>query len=754
MPINFINQQGPGSAARTRFASAASYLVSSPDPTLEEGKGSGEFGHNPWARERNLSAPMAQQRENYKPIGFKTVQLLKDQTLGIGSYGKVCKAKCDDLLCAAKLIHETLFDPTAQQLIAPQREHRLPMRRFEQECEFLSTIRHPNIVQYLGIYRDPDTGLPALLMELMDDSLTHFLESSPQLIPYHIQVNVCHDVTLALSFLHSNGIIHRDLSSNNVLLCGNVLAKVTDFGMARLGNQNPRATQLTFTMCPGTDVYMPPEAILDKPVYTEKIDCFSFGVIIIQTITREFPKPGDRRKRIRINQPGLPRIVEVPISEIERRQNHISEIDPNHTLLQVALDCLKDEDIERPSAQQLCERVAALKEHPQYRENVEAVETRSTAEQDRSDERDRELRSLRQQHSRQVQDLQQIIQSQSNLLAQKDQTIAQKEQALREKDETIAEKLVEINQLGRQLGRVNKQLRESEQRRIVELEQLRSATDAAPRSQEQSSSRASIKLTWREGRRAVPQCKQSDPYTVGVVGNTLYIRTWSQEIFGYTILSSSWSRLPNSPISDCPSVIINNLLTLIGGSHDGTITNQLFSLTGEGSDRRWTEEFPPMQTERWKSIALSTETALIVAGGRAKDRSSLNTTEVMNIATKQWSTAADLPQSVVRAPAAVCGDQVYILGKPSMYTCSVTILTQPQSLNIVGVWSKVATPPVTQTTCVSIHDRLLAIGGKDSDKEPSTAIHMYSPTTDSWEVISHMRTPRRLCIAAVLPNNN
>ena len=110
-----------------------------------------------------------------KQNGFKTVILSKNETLGIGSYGKVCRAKCDNLLCAAKLIHKTLFDPTAQQLIAPKREHRLPMSRFEQEWEFLSTIRHPNIVQYLGICRDPDTGLPALLMELMDDSLTHYL---------------------------------------------------------------------------------------------------------------------------------------------------------------------------------------------------------------------------------------------------------------------------------------------------------------------------------------------------------------------------------------------------------------------------------------------------------------------------------------------------------------------------------------------------------------------------------------------------
>ena len=360
---------------------------------------------------------MAERHQQGKAIGFETIQLFKDQTLGIGSYGKVCKAKCDDLPCAAKLIHETLFDPTAQQLIAPQREHRLPMRRFEQECEFLSTIKHPNIVQYLGIYRDPDTSLPALLMELMDDSLTHFLESSPQPIPYHIQINVCHDITLALSFLHSNDIVHRDLSSNNVLLIGNVRAKVTDFGMARLGDQNSRATQLTFTMCPGTDVYMPPEAIQDKPEYTNKIDCFSFGVITLQILTQEFPKPGERRKQIELNHPGLPKcaLIEARVSEVDRRQNHINKIDPNHTLLPISLDCLKDRDVERPSAQQLCERVMALKDSPQYREtqNMRVVEVRSIAERDRNDERDRELRSLRQQHHQEVQGLQRIAESQN-----------------------------------------------------------------------------------------------------------------------------------------------------------------------------------------------------------------------------------------------------------------------------------------------------------------------------------------------------
>ena len=155
----------------------------------------------------------------------------------------------------------------------------------------------------------------------MDDSLTHFLESSTQPIPYHMQVNICHDIALALSFLHSNKIIHRDLSSNNVLLIGNVRAKVADFGMARLGDINPQATRFTNTMCPGTDVYMPPEAVQDEPVYTEKIDSFSFGVLAIQILTRQFPKPGKRLQKVEFNHPGLPKgTIMVSVPEVDRRQ--------------------------------------------------------------------------------------------------------------------------------------------------------------------------------------------------------------------------------------------------------------------------------------------------------------------------------------------------------------------------------------------------------------------------------------------------
>ena len=119
------------------------------------------------------------------------LQLFRDECLGSGSYGKVCKAKLNELPCAAKLLHIILFqfeDPRSQTI----------RQRFEQECEILQNMRHPNVVQYLGMTHDPQSGLPILLMELLDGNLTNFLEHSEEPLPYHVQVNLWHDIALAL----------------------------------------------------------------------------------------------------------------------------------------------------------------------------------------------------------------------------------------------------------------------------------------------------------------------------------------------------------------------------------------------------------------------------------------------------------------------------------------------------------------------------------------------------------------------------
>ncbi|CAI8045664.1 Probable serine/threonine-protein kinase DDB_G0281745, partial [Geodia barretti] len=204
-------------------------------------------------------------------------------------------------------------------------------------------------------------------MELMEQSLTDFLESRQRALPYHVQVNITYDITLALDYLHGNGIQHRDLSSNNILLTAGSRAKLTDFGMSKMVDLNPRMSRNKQTMCPGTEVYMPPEALLDVPVYSDKIDVFSTGVLIVQIITRRFPKPTARHNPV--IDPRYQKRILVPIPELERRKNDLQEVFMTHSLRPMALECLKDEEKERPTAGNLCQRLAQLRSTPEYGES-------------------------------------------------------------------------------------------------------------------------------------------------------------------------------------------------------------------------------------------------------------------------------------------------------------------------------------------------------------------------------------------------
>ena len=382
-------------------------------------------------------------------FGYQTVQLIKTKPLGTGSYGVVYKAMCDDLLCAGKILHPTLFqssDPGAMAV----------MKRFEQECSVLSAIRHSNIVQYLGVHQDPDTQLPVLLMELMDESLTQFLEQTLEPLPYHTQVDICHDIALALAYLHSNGIIHRDLSSNNVLLIGRNKAKVTDFGMAKFFDAN-RTTMTPLTICPGTLAYMSPEALQDQPVYTKKLDTFSFGVLDIQIITRQFPNPGPRFKKVQDSRYPMGS-VQVAIPDTERRKSHIDLINPSHPLLPIATVCLSYKEEDRPSAQELCHHLAALKEAPQYSDSVQQAQERSKSAQSAIADRERQIMVLQQQQkecNEQIKDLQHQLKVQTR---EKEAVIATKQKETQHLQEVTCEKDRDIEIREQQLQKLNQQL--------------------------------------------------------------------------------------------------------------------------------------------------------------------------------------------------------------------------------------------------------------------------------------------------------
>ena len=732
---------------------------------------------------------MAKPQDILGRVGFHRVQLLKKNTLGIGSYGKVCLAKCDDLLCAAKLMHETLFDPTTQHLVGPEREHRLPIRRFEKECGYLNSIRHPNIVQCLCTFEDPDTGLPVLLMELMDNNLTDFLEKASKPVSYHIQVNICHDITFALSYLHSNNIIHRDLSSNNVLLIGNARAKLSDFGMAKLGDVSH-----TFTMCPGTDAYMPPESVEDKPLYTETMDCFSFGVIIVQILTQLFPQPSDRNKIIEIHHPQVHgRKVKVSIPEVERRQNHISLVDPSNPLLQIALDCLKDQLNERPSAQQLCEHLLILKNNSEYHKSKRATEVLLQTSEE-------ELKRLRVQHAQEVKQLQETIKLQqhhldetiTNITADRNDSKTAREEIIQLKRELsttkklVTERDIILEEKERLLERARQQLEISEharadfERQIHELEQQ--LTQEKPTQMKHSEinrdspvehkTASTIKIRWTKGKRA--PCKVSAPTNATLHANAVYIKPPGRIVYVYSLNLHTWARLPSCPTTNCPLVVVNDLLTLVGGYDKDHCTNRLFSLTGEGSGN-WSQEFPSMPTKRYGAAAFSAGIALTVAGGVGEDESVLTVVEVLNMENNQWCAAASLLDPLVNSLVAVCDGQVYMVGgqdkefEPTKRacTCKLTALLEsvnPRSIagrlkgtlkrsNKAKVWSRVADVPLTQPSCVFLHGCLLAVGGRDSEHRPSTAVHAYVSASNSWEVISHMETPRYNSFAAILPDN-
>ena len=381
---------------------------------------------------------------------YQTFQIDKSQTLGHGAYGAVYKAKCDQLPCAAKVLHPTIVDPSNHDPGAVK-----IMDRFRQECALLESIRHPNIVQYLAMTMDPESRLPVLLMELLDESLTKMLERSPQSLAYYIQVDICHDIALAIAYLHSNNIIHRDLSSNNVLIIAGRRAKVTDFGMSKLAGAAPTMTPLT--MCPGTLAYMPPEALREPPRYTKKLDCFSEGVIMIQVCTRLWPEPGPRTQLVPDSRSPTGS-TDMPVLEPERRKNHIDLIDPNHALLPIAIECLKYEERERPSSEELCQRLAGLKDSNHYRDDVRQ-------QQDEIQAKDIQIMSQNQQlleKDRVIQVKETVIQDKDRELLENARVILDKERALQNKNRESASRERQLQAKDIQIMSQNQQLLEKD----------------------------------------------------------------------------------------------------------------------------------------------------------------------------------------------------------------------------------------------------------------------------------------------------
>ena len=275
--------------------------------------------------------------------------------LGGGSYGTVEELKMDGLVCAGKKLYDALIDPENQ---GAQRM----VDKYYNECRLLSDLRHPHIVQFLGICFLPDSRLPVLVMEQLQGSLNELLENTAD-IPLSTKASILQDVARGLVYLHqrSPSVIHRDLSARNVLLNSAMTAKIADLGNSRIADIPPGQLAQTMTWgIPGTLVYMPPEVSDKEHKYGPSLDMFSFGHLSLFVAIQVFPQ--------NLLQPTYqdPRTKQLKArSELERRGQYIDilhqKFPQRDPLVVLIKSCLEYEPVKRPTARQALERLGEMR---------------------------------------------------------------------------------------------------------------------------------------------------------------------------------------------------------------------------------------------------------------------------------------------------------------------------------------------------------------------------------------------------------
>ena len=189
--------------------------------------------------------------------------------IGRGAWATVHETKFQGATIAAKCLHHLITSPRTREL-------------FSREMEMALHCQHQNIVTFLGATLE---GPPVMLMELMSTSLRSAYEQGN--IKDHQVLGILHDIARALHFLHTrpDPVIHRDVSSANVLLKalynGEWLAKLGDLGTAKIQQQ-------AATAGPGAIAYGAPEAA-DFTKHSPKMDIYSYGVLMLEVLTKTHP---------------------------------------------------------------------------------------------------------------------------------------------------------------------------------------------------------------------------------------------------------------------------------------------------------------------------------------------------------------------------------------------------------------------------------------------------------------------------------
>jgi serine/threonine protein kinase/ABC-type branched-subunit amino acid transport system substrate-binding protein len=209
------------------------------------------------------------QKRNYR-IDFKSLTV--GTLIGSGSFGHVY---CGEYRGA---------DVAIKKLKVPKM-NKQQLDEFLQEAAVMVGLRHPNIVLFMGVCVDPPE-LCIITEFMMRGSLYDVLHNDKLQLPFPLLRSMIIDVLKGLQFIHSAGIIHRDLKSPNLLVDKNWTIKIADFGLSCAKSESKDDAQISL-------LWTAPEILLqDKGCYTEKSDVYSFAVIMWEIMSRQTPFEG------------------------------------------------------------------------------------------------------------------------------------------------------------------------------------------------------------------------------------------------------------------------------------------------------------------------------------------------------------------------------------------------------------------------------------------------------------------------------